>query len=54
MGLLGLLNMIYFSENYDEKARSLVHSQRDYPWAASGINITNMLLKMLNLTQGFF
>jgi hypothetical protein len=50
MGLLGLLNLIYFAENYTEKARSLVRSHKEYPWAATGINITHTLLDMLNLT----
>jgi hypothetical protein len=52
MGLLGLLNLIYFAENYTEKARSLIVANREYPWAVTGINITSMLLNMLNLTAG--
>jgi len=50
MGLLGLLNLIYFAENYTEKVRKILTAQREYPWAVTGINITNMLLVMLNLT----
>ncbi len=52
MGLLGLLNLIYFAENYTERARKLVKSGRDYPFAVTGINITHMLLNLLNLTHG--
>jgi len=51
MGLLGLLNLIYFAEHYTERVRQLVEANRDYPWAATGINITNMLMNMLKLTK---
>src|SRR5579885_2148837 len=51
MGLLGLLNLIYFAERYNEKAKMLIFSKRQYPWAATGINITNMLLKLLGLNE---
>jgi len=51
MGLLGLLNLIYFAENYTYKVQSIIRSNRDYPWAVTGINITHMLLKMLHLTD---
>jgi len=51
MGLLGLLNLIYFAENYTEKVKELIHSDREYPWATTGINLTHMILSVLNLTK---
>jgi hypothetical protein len=32
----------------------MVEADRTYPWAASGINITSMILNMLNITKGTF
>lgn len=52
MGLLGLLNLIYFAEHYTDKVKAIVRSDREYPWAVTGINITHMLLNLLNITKG--
>lgn len=52
MGLLGLLNLIYFAEHYLEQAKFLIFSKRNYPWAATGINITSMLFDLLEIKQG--
>eukprot|EP01117_Protostelium_nocturnum_P013972 TRINITY_DN5270_c0_g1_i3.p1 TRINITY_DN5270_c0_g1~~TRINITY_DN5270_c0_g1_i3.p1 ORF type:complete len:623 (+),score=239.23 TRINITY_DN5270_c0_g1_i3:163-2031(+) len=49
MGLLGLLNLLYFAENYSTEVLKIVDSHRDYPWAASGINITNMIMNILGI-----
>jgi len=51
MGLLGLLNLIYFASTYTGKARAMILREKEYPWAASGINITNMLLNLLKLSS---
>jgi len=52
MGLLGLLNLIYFAEHYTEKSRKMITEKREYPFAATGINITSALLSLLNLNSG--
>jgi hypothetical protein len=49
MGLLGLMNLVYFAERYKEIARGVIAAGREYPWAATGINITNMLFALLGL-----
>jgi len=51
MGLLGLLNLLYFAENHGQKAHAQINSQKEYPWAATGINITHMLLEVLKIDQ---
>lgn len=65
MGLLGLLNLIYFAgfiqdvlthikEKYSERANKILRNKREYPFAVTGINITSTLLNLLNLTKGIF
>jgi len=51
MGLLGLLNLIFFAENYTEKIKTILSLDNEYPFAVTGINITNMLLQLLDLTE---
>eukprot|EP01114_Cavostelium_apophysatum_P008679 TRINITY_DN2136_c0_g1_i1.p1 TRINITY_DN2136_c0_g1~~TRINITY_DN2136_c0_g1_i1.p1 ORF type:complete len:688 (-),score=180.13 TRINITY_DN2136_c0_g1_i1:35-2098(-) len=51
MGLLGLLNLIYFSEHYRDRAQNILSQHRDYPFAVTGINITSTLINLLNLTK---
>jgi len=50
--LLSLLQLIYFCENYTEKARNLnvraSHPTKGYGLAITGINLTVMLSKALN------
>ena len=51
MGLLGLANLVYFGEHYADVFQRLVSAQRkrDYPLACAGINITALLLELLNM-----
>ena len=49
MGLLGLLNLLYFAETRTEKARAILASHREYPFAVAGINITSMLLELMEM-----
>ncbi|KAL6079630.1 ELMO domain-containing protein 1 [Balamuthia mandrillaris] len=52
MGILGLTNLVYFAENYPEKARltlaDSVNPNHEYPLAITGINLTKMLLSFLH------
>ena len=51
MGLLGLLQLAYFSNKYGSKARDILcdsqHPRRYYPFAATGINITYFISTLL-------
>jgi hypothetical protein len=51
MGVLGLANLVYFGEHYADVFQRLVSAQRkrDYPLACAGINITSLLLELLNM-----
>ena len=51
MGVLGLANLVYFGEHYADVFQRLVAAQRkrDYPLACAGINITSLLLELLNM-----
>ena len=51
MGVLGLANLVYFGEHYPDVFARLVTAQRkrDYPLACAGINVTFMLLELLQL-----
>ncbi len=49
MGLLGLHTLPYFAENYTERMRTILECRREYPFAVAGINITSMLLEILNM-----
>lgn len=51
MGLLGLLNLLYFAQHYGGTARHLLshslHPQHGYTFAIVGINITSMAWRLL-------
>lgn len=51
MGLLGLIQLVYFSEKYASQAAAILfdsnHPRRYYPFSATGINITFFVLTML-------
>lgn len=51
MGLLGLINLLFFSENYTEEARQVLshanHPKLGYSYAIVGINLTEMAYSLL-------
>ncbi|XP_016891028.1 ELMO domain-containing protein 2 isoform X2 [Cynoglossus semilaevis] len=51
MGLLGLVNLLFFSENYTEEARQVLshanHPKLGYSYAIVGINLTEMAYSLL-------
>eukprot|EP01041_Mallomonas_annulata_P007428 gene7428-15184_t len=51
MGVLGLYQLVYFSEYHYTKAQTVLlssnHIRRYYPFAATGINITSFVLDLL-------
>eukprot|EP00698_Gefionella_okellyi_P021666 TRINITY_DN7074_c0_g1_i1.p1 TRINITY_DN7074_c0_g1~~TRINITY_DN7074_c0_g1_i1.p1 ORF type:complete len:373 (-),score=86.20 TRINITY_DN7074_c0_g1_i1:142-1260(-) len=51
MGLLGLDNLVYFARHFPNDVQRLVRqeSAKEYPMATAGINVTNMLMKLLGL-----
>ena len=56
MGFLGLQNLLYFAEKYTDVFRAIVkrnvdRGSRDYPAAVAGINITQTLFEILNVTK---
>eukprot|EP00696_Hemimastix_kukwesjijk_P003358 gnl/Hemi2/14136_TR4799_c0_g1_i1.p1 gnl/Hemi2/14136_TR4799_c0_g1~~gnl/Hemi2/14136_TR4799_c0_g1_i1.p1 ORF type:complete len:416 (+),score=110.82 gnl/Hemi2/14136_TR4799_c0_g1_i1:224-1471(+) len=53
MGILGLENLIYFAEFYPNIVRELVSKQelREYPFAAAGINLTSLVLRILEMND---
>ena len=52
MGVLGLYTLVYFVEHHTDVAREIVFGNRAYPFAAVGINVTQLLCNLLNLTDG--
>lgn len=51
MGMLGLENLIYFAENYNEQWKKILavqheRSGKDYPVAVAGINVTSTLFEI--------
>ncbi|MBN3324508.1 ELMD2 protein, partial [Atractosteus spatula] len=52
MGMLGLTNLIFFSENHTEVARQVLshsnHPKLGYSYAIVGINLTEMAYSLLN------
>lgn len=52
MGLLGFLNLHYFTSNYPSIARSILlhsnHPTNGYPFAITGINLTHIAYVLLN------
>eukprot|EP01113_Clastostelium_recurvatum_P035490 TRINITY_DN4958_c0_g1_i2.p1 TRINITY_DN4958_c0_g1~~TRINITY_DN4958_c0_g1_i2.p1 ORF type:complete len:578 (+),score=133.29 TRINITY_DN4958_c0_g1_i2:26-1759(+) len=51
MGVLGLYNLTYYARTYPDRVREILAAKREYPFAATGINVTNLLPQMLGLTQ---
>lgn len=54
MGLLGLVNLVYFAEEHGDTFRKIVNEQaerkeRDYPVAVAGINVTQMLFDLFQI-----
>ncbi|XP_053713451.1 ELMO domain-containing protein 2 [Synchiropus splendidus] len=51
MGLLGLMNLLFFSQNYTEEARQVLshanHPKLGYSYAIVGINLTEMAYSLL-------
>uniref|UniRef100_A0A8C7VCA3 ELMO/CED-12 domain containing 2 n=1 Tax=Oncorhynchus mykiss TaxID=8022 RepID=A0A8C7VCA3_ONCMY len=51
MGMLGLTNLVFFSENYTEEARQVLshanHPKLGYSYAIVGINLTEMAYSLL-------
>lgn len=51
MGVLGLINLVYFSENYTSEAHHILsrssHPQLGYSYAIVGINLTEMAYSLL-------
>ncbi|KAF7223609.1 ELMO domain-containing protein 2 [Nothobranchius furzeri] len=51
MGLLGLINLVFFSENYTAEARQVLshanHPEFGYSYAIVGINLTEMAYSLL-------
>ncbi|KAM9792331.1 ELMO domain-containing protein 2 [Neosynchiropus ocellatus] len=51
MGLLGLINLVFFSQNYTEEARQVLshanHPTLGYSYAIVGINLTEMAYSLL-------
>jgi len=55
-GVLGLSNLLYFAETYPASFRKILHAPvqdgEPLPFAIAGINLTMMILNMLNLVKG--
>nr|DAD36577.1 TPA_asm: hypothetical protein HUJ06_007218 [Nelumbo nucifera] len=57
-GFISLENLIFFAKKYPDSFQSLVHkkegrrSEWEYPFAVAGINISFMLVQMLDLHSG--
>lgn len=49
MGILGLKNLIYVILNYNEFCQKVIGSDKEYPFASLGINISNMVFSFLKL-----
>ncbi|RWR79677.1 ELMO domain-containing protein B [Cinnamomum micranthum f. kanehirae] len=57
-GFISLENLIFFAKNYPDSFQRLLHKQDgkraewEYPFAVAGINISFMLVQMLDLQSG--
>ncbi|TVU27177.1 hypothetical protein EJB05_29764 [Eragrostis curvula] len=57
-GFMSLENLIYFARNYPDSFHRLLHkadgkrAEWEYPFAAAGVNISYMLVQMLDLQSG--
>jgi len=55
---MSLENLIYFARNYPDSFHRLLHktegkrAEWEYPFAAGGVNISYMLVQMLDLQSG--
>lgn len=62
MGMLSLYNMLYLAETRSKYLQNVLTpgrlkagreaGERDYPWATAAINVTALMAKLLNLTDG--
>jgi len=52
MGLLALQNLLYFAENRPTLTKRILEGNRAYPFAAVGVNVTQMLCYALNVNEG--
>lgn len=51
MGLLGLENLVYLSSKFPDQCK--VYITREYPFAVTGINITNFIISLLKPKKEF-
>ncbi|KYQ88314.1 engulfment and cell motility ELM family protein [Tieghemostelium lacteum] len=51
MGMLGLFNLTYLVRNHRDWVDSILKQDRDYPFAVAGINISNLLFEIFNITE---
>lgn len=51
MGILGLKNLIYIMLTYNDNCQRILSSDREYPFASLGINISNMVFSFLNVNH---
>lgn len=57
-GFMSLENLIYFARNYPDSFHRLLHkadgkrAEWEYPFAVGGVNISYMLVQMLDLQSG--
>jgi len=51
MGLLGLLNLIHLVKNHRKWVDETLALNRDYPFAVAGINISNLLFEIFQITD---
>ncbi|GJN07105.1 hypothetical protein PR202_ga24903 [Eleusine coracana subsp. coracana] len=57
-GFMSLENLIYFAKNYPDSFQRLLHktdgkrAEWEYPFAVAGVNISYMLVQMLDLQSG--
>lgn len=58
MGIMGLKHLLYYAETYPDRFRTLVKCQAErpvknqYPVAAVGINISQLLISIFNIGTG--
>lgn len=50
MGILGLINLVYLMENYNEFCQRVLSLKRDYPFASIGINISSTVFSFLKVS----
>ena len=52
MGMMGLHTLLYFAETYTSACQEIVHGNRNYPFAAVGVNVTQMCCALVNMADG--